>query len=196
MNIKKVFLGAPGWLSQLGVWVLVSALGMISGSWDEASHWAPCSAGNLLELLLLPLFLPLLVHSHGLSLKISVFLKLIISMWRPKLKFSAICTHGEKRSTSYKSNTYTTCMLKTIWYWWKRSKISMNRGTHVLIDKTWHSKAVDSPHIDVHRFLKKKDFICLFMRDRERGRDPGRRKSRLHAGSPVWDSIPEPRVRP
>ena len=26
--------------------------------------------------------------------------------------------------------------------------------------------------------------------ERERGRDPGRGRSRLHAGSPKWDSIP------
>ena len=37
-----------------------------------------------------------------------------------------------------------------------------------------------------------KDFIYLFMRGtgRERGRDIGRGRSRLHAGSPTWDSIP------
>ena len=37
----------------------------------------------------------------------------------------------------------------------------------------------------------KKDFIYLFMKDRERerGRDIGRGRSRLHAGSPMWDSI-------
>ena len=37
-------------------------------------------------------------------------------------------------------------------------------------------------------------FIHLFMRhterDRERVRDPGRGRSRLHAGSLMWDSIP------
>ena len=38
-----------------------------------------------------------------------------------------------------------------------------------------------------------KDFIYLFMRDPEReGRDTGRGRSRLHAGSPMWDSIPGP----
>ena len=31
--------------------------------------------------------------------------------------------------------------------------------------------------------------IYLFMRDRERGRDSGRGRSRLHAGSLMWDSI-------
>ena len=38
----------------------------------------------------------------------------------------------------------------------------------------------------------KKDFIYLFMRDieREGGRDTGRERSRLHAGSPMRDSIP------
>ena len=29
----------------------------------------------------------------------------------------------------------------------------------------------------------------LFIRDRKRGRDTGRGRSRLHAGSPMWDSI-------
>ena len=37
-----------------------------------------------------------------------------------------------------------------------------------------------------------KIFIYLFMRDTEgqRGRDTGRGRSRLHAGSPMWHSIP------
>ena len=41
-----------------------------------------------------------------------------------------------------------------------------------------------------------KDFICLFIygrqreRERERGRDIGGGRSRLHAGSPMWNSIP------
>ena len=37
-----------------------------------------------------------------------------------------------------------------------------------------------------------KDFIYLFMRDtqREKSRDTGRGRSRLHAGSPTRDSIP------
>ena len=37
-----------------------------------------------------------------------------------------------------------------------------------------------------------KDFIYLFMRDteRERGRDTGRGRNRLHAGTLMWDSIP------
>ena len=37
-----------------------------------------------------------------------------------------------------------------------------------------------------------KIFIYIFMRDTERegGRDTGRGRSRLHPGSPMWDSIP------
>ena len=39
----------------------------------------------------------------------------------------------------------------------------------------------------------KKDFMYLSIREtercRERGRDTGRGRSRLHAGSPTWDSI-------
>ena len=41
-------------------------------------------------------------------------------------------------------------------------------------------------------FLKK-DFIYLFTKDiQERGRDIGRGRSRLCAGSPMWNSIPGP----
>ena len=39
-------------------------------------------------------------------------------------------------------------------------------------------------------FIFVKDFIYLFIRDRERGRDTGRGRSRLPAGSPMPDSIP------
>ena len=44
-----------------------------------------------------------------------------------------------------------------------------------------------------NHFIFLKDFIYLFMRDRERkrGRDTGRGRSRLHAGSLMWDSIPD-----
>ncbi|XP_045664595.1 ubiquitin-conjugating enzyme E2 variant 3 isoform X4 [Ursus americanus] len=55
-----------------GTWVaqsvkrLPSAQAMISGSWDQALHWAPCSGWSLL--LPIPLPLPLLVRSRSLSL--------------------------------------------------------------------------------------------------------------------------------
>ena len=39
---------------------------------------------------------------------------------------------------------------------------------------------------------KKKDFIYLFMRDRETEREAGRGRSRLHAGNLTWDLIPGP----
>ena len=42
-------------------------------------------------------------------------------------------------------------------------------------------------------FLLKKIFYLFFHKGhRERGRDTGRGKSRLHAGGPMWDSIPGP----
>ena len=46
-------------------------------------------------------------------------------------------------------------------------------------------------------FIFFKDFTYLFMRETgggERGRDTGRWRSRLPAGSPMWDSIPDPRI--
>ena len=54
---------------------LPSAQVMISGSWDGAAHWAPCSVGSLL----LPLPLSLLVlFSLSLSNKgIKFFLKIL-----------------------------------------------------------------------------------------------------------------------
>ena len=33
-------------------------------------------------------------------------------------------------------------------------------------------------------------FLFMIVTERERGRDTGRGRSRLHAGSPTWDSIP------
>ena len=34
------------------------------------------------------------------------------------------------------------------------------------------------------------DMVALSHTERERGRDTGRGRSRLHAGTPTWDSIP------
>ena len=39
-------------------------------------------------------------------------------------------------------------------------------------------------------FLSLLDFICLFMRDTQRGRATGRGRNRLSVGRPIWDSIP------
>ena len=35
-------------------------------------------------------------------------------------------------------------------------------------------------------------YLFIHERDRERGRDIGRERSRLHAGTLIWDSIPGP----
>ena len=44
---KKVNKFLAAWVTQWVKW-LPSAQVMISGSWDRAPHWAPCSAGSLL----------------------------------------------------------------------------------------------------------------------------------------------------
>ena len=46
-------------------------------------------------------------------------------------------------------------------------------------------------HPGIPRFyLKKIFYLFIHKRHRERGRDTGRGRSRLHAGSLIWDSIP------
>ena len=71
---------------------------------------------------------------------------------------------------------------------WDRSKekAGLIRCTHF---RVWR-EAVKIVSIFQHLIFLK-DFIHLFMRDiqRERGRDTGRGRSRLHAGSPTWDLI-------
>ena len=53
---------------------------------------------------------------------------------------------------------------------------------------SWHKKVFLFSVFFFFKIL----FIYLFMKDteRERGRDTGRGRSRLHAGSPMWNSIP------
>ena len=53
------------------------------------------------------------------------------------------------------------------------------------VDRTEHNTL--EYNFDLFMFFK--DFIHLFMKDREWQRQ-GRGKSRLHAGSLMWDSIP------
>ena len=58
------------------------------------------------------------------------------------------------------------------------------------------AKLLSHPGIPSSMYFFKKDFIYLFMRDTERGRDTGRGRSRLHAGSQTWDLIPGLQVTP
>ena len=53
-----------------------------------------------------------------------------------------------------------------------------------------HNYSINSPH-----FLKDL-FIYPWETQREGGRDIGRGRSRLHAGSPMWDSILDPGIMP
>ena len=44
-----------------------------------------------------------------------------------------------------------------------------------------------------HKYIKlflKRFYLFIHQRQRERGRDTGRGRSRLYSGSPMWDSIP------
>ena len=66
---KAVGAKAPGWLSWLSDWLLISAQVMISGSCDGAPCWAPSSAWSLLEIPRLPLPTTSWVHVCFLSLK-------------------------------------------------------------------------------------------------------------------------------
>lgn len=52
---RSPYLGEPGWLSRLGVPLMVSAQVLISRSWDQDPHRAPCTEQNLLEILPLTL---------------------------------------------------------------------------------------------------------------------------------------------
>ena len=47
--------GAPGWLSQLSIWLLILTQVIISGLWDQPPCWAPTWVGSLLEILSHPL---------------------------------------------------------------------------------------------------------------------------------------------
>ena len=53
----------PGWLSQLSVWLLVSAQVIISGLWDWAPHQALWWGRSLLEILSLSLCSSMQVHA-------------------------------------------------------------------------------------------------------------------------------------
>lgn len=68
----RLLLFVPGWFSRLSMGLLISALApvVISGSWGQDLPQAPCSAGSLFEipLLPLPLVLPLVpMGSFSLS---------------------------------------------------------------------------------------------------------------------------------
>ena len=67
--------GVPWWLS--GLKPLPSAPVMVSGSWDQAPHWALCSGGACFPF---SLCLPLCLLVISLSVKINKynFLKIII----------------------------------------------------------------------------------------------------------------------
>ena len=73
-NIKTTNWGTSGWLSQLGIWLWISAQVVILGTWDWAPHGALCWVWSLLRVLSLtpsPSVPPL----HSLSRALSLSLK-------------------------------------------------------------------------------------------------------------------------
>ena len=66
-HFQKLFLGAPGWLSQLGIRLLIVALVMISQFVSLSPKWGfVLTVGSLLGILPFPVSLPL--AACGLSL--------------------------------------------------------------------------------------------------------------------------------
>ena len=60
---------------------------------------------------------------------------------------------------------------------------------HSTLQDDFSAPPTNSERLFLYTFFFK-DFIYLFMREKERGRDTGRGRSRPPAGSPMWDSIP------
>ena len=78
LNIRVLELKSQkngAWVAQL-VKRLPWAQVVIPESWDQAPRWAPCSAGNLLLPLCLPLPLFILVHVCSLSQINKIFKKI------------------------------------------------------------------------------------------------------------------------
>ena len=59
-------------------------------------------------------------------------------------------------------------------------------GTKACGPERWHTFVLSV----MYSFFKKRFYLFIHERHKERGKDTGRGRSRLHAGSPMWDSIP------
>ena len=72
---KSIYEGAPGWHSQLSIWLLVSAQVMIAGSWYRGLH-AQCGVCVIVSLPL-PLPFPPLTHTLSLTQMDKFFFKFV-----------------------------------------------------------------------------------------------------------------------
>ena len=72
----------------------------------------------------------------------------------------------------------------------KRTDLFSSESRHSFHNLGCVSSTIDDPVVFILFF---EDFIYLFMRDTERGRDTVRGRSRLSAGGPMQDLIPGPR---
>ena len=89
--------------------------------------------------------------------------------------------------------------LLSLLYWQLQGSIMYICPILNILETTPVQQPIKHPHFYLSRCL---DFIFflrfhLFIHERQRGRDTGWGRSRLHAGSPMWDSIPgPPRIMP
>ena len=79
------------------------------------------------------------------------------------------------------------------YFYWKEWWCPIREKINVLTGNFLHNY-ITIVFLRFYLFIKY--IIYLFMRHRERGRDAGRGRSRLHAGSPMWDSIPGLQIVP
>ena len=80
-----------------------------------------------------------------------------------------------------------TNIIQVVLWWSKTFKIYHMICSNSEYVGNFHISTITSFQIKFLFFLK---ILFIHERHRERGRDTGRERSRLHAGSPMWDSIP------
>ena len=73
----------------------------------------------------------------------------------------------------------------------KRTDLFSSESRHSFHNLGCVSSTIDDPVVFILFF---EDFIYLFMRDTERGRDTVRGRSRLLVSSALWDLIPDPGI--
>ena len=95
----------------------------------------------------------------------------------------------KKRTTSTNTDSHTRILLTLlvvgeIWECLKHQRVEKDGHTPCM----YHAGIKITSIKGFIFFLR--FYLFIHNRQRERGRDTGRGRSRLHAGSPMWDSIP------
>ena len=105
---------------------------------------------------------------------------------------------AEVRGKMIWKNWGERCWWRAIGGWTQEVEVYVLKRTDLFSSESRHSfhnlgcvsSTIDDPVVFILFF---EDFIYLFMRDTERGRDTVRGRSRLSAGGPMQDLIPGPR---